>query len=172
MGFRINELTEDAYSVALENIESELEARFYENDVAEFVKSVRVFCDKFDLRLIDVDIQIFSRSYVNIGLGGSWEDDESALEHIRTINETKLEESHGKCSLTGVYTDPMLFDYFVKRGDLVLDDNVEDEISTAINKGLDSFVTDLENTLSSNKNLIEFAEDNEFRFDEDGELVG
>lgn len=172
MGFLINELDDTVLGVALEAVKYELEDQFYRNEIPEFLKSVRVFCEDFVLLMDDYDVNLFSRSYVKVSYGDSWDNEDVALDFIAGINELVKREEDGAFSITGAYTDGLLFEGLYGSDELTLEDDVLARLNESIREGLYKFVVSLENDLGSNKYLVAFAKDREMKFEEDGTLFG
>lgn len=171
MGLKISDLEGKAFDVALESAQYELEDQFYSNEIPEFLKSVRVFCDDFGLIVDDYDVNLFSKSSVRVSYGDSWDNEDVALDYVNQINELVKREENGDCSITGAYTDGLLFEGLYGQPELTLEDDVLARLNESLREGLYKFVVSLENDLGSNKYIVGFANDREMKFEEDGTLI-
>lgn len=83
----------------------------------------------------------------------------------------KFIKSDQDFSLTGVYTDDYFKDYFIKNNiNKVTYNNLHKHIINSFDWVLNQYIDDLENDILNNDLMIEYAQDNEFLFLENGKF--
>lgn len=169
--YNIDELKEDALVKAISVVSDRRHEDMIEFDADSFVKSAKAFAERFRFTIQDYSIGFFERNtylkvddadYMNLS-------NEEKNRLVKELNATYLEETDGKCSLTGTYTDCLFFDYFKERGGTSYN-TLHKDLRQAFTYALKNFVDDAENTLLDSEYTKTYANETEMEFLESGAL--
>ena len=169
--FEITELTGSALENAINYIQEQRTDDAVELYTKEFLKSAKAFAKKFGFSITDWSIGFFHyNNFLTVDSDQYFEltnEDKNGL--VKLVNDTYKEETDGKCSLTGVYTDCYFFDYFKEKKGTSYN-TFHKDIPAAMQAALKAFVSDQENDLTDDKYAQQYANDMEIEFLQDGSI--
>lgn len=169
--YTIDELKEDALLKAISVVNDRRHEDMIEFNVDSFIKSAEAFAKRFSFQIVDYSIGFFSQStYITVYSTDYMHlSNEEKNRLVKELNATYLEETHGKCSLTGTYTDCLFFDYFKDRGGTSYN-TLHKDLRQAFTYALKNFVKDSESTLLDLEYTKTYANESEMEFLESGAL--
>ena len=169
--YEYHELPSHVRPVALQHIYDQMYTHAVQHDCDDMKKSVEAFLDRFLLKAplltIDVEEDDFTIRFADAGFSFLSEGERRAL--VERINGSYVDETDGKCSLTGVFTDCYLFDYFKENG-ATSGEMLGQDIKRATCFGLKKFIHDMSTDLSTEATLVEYGRDHDLLyFTKDGQ---
>ena len=169
--YQVKELNEKAKQKAIGEIQERREESFHDHAIHSFLKSAKRFAKKFGFELINFRVGLFGGGDFLKLSGRSFDlmTTKEKNELVKMMNETWKEETDGKCSLTGVDTDALFFDYFKEKNGTTIDTFKEDIVNSA-DKAMYKIIRDYENSLMSDEDALEYAEYMDLEFYEDGSI--
>lgn len=154
-----------AYEEAIQNVRedyTDTQIDFFYQDMKE---TMQEFADTFNISIRDYSFGVYHNSYVNVDIDDYMELDNTEKKGlVKKANNLKNED----CPFTGIHTDLYITDYF-KENEVTYNDlhkHLEDVLHIAVR----SFMNDLEDDLEDDRNILEYAINEEFEFLEDGSI--
>lgn len=161
----IDELKGDALKQALEHVSNRRHQDFVDFAANEFIKSVHVFAKRFGFRLTEYSVGFFDPDthihLENVSYFDYSNDERNRL--VKELNDSIISETNGACSLTGVYTDALIFDYFKDKGGTTYND-LHKDVVLACKDALKRFVSTTQDDILDENASIQFAKDFEMEF--------
>lgn len=169
--YEITELKGNAKNEAIENVRNEFQEMvldfYYEEMLATFKQAAK----NLNIDITDWCIGCFDpNTYININITNYME--LSNTEKNKLVDKVnKFIKSDQDFSLTGVYTDDYFKDYFIKNNiDKVTYNDLHKHIINSFDWVLDQYINNLENDILNDDLMIEYAQDSEFLFLENGKI--
>lgn len=166
--YYISELSESSRLNALRNLRDRRETDMMDVTVDEMLKSVKAFAESFGYEFVNYEVYFYSP--VRFDLKDTSFDANSIDDLVAKINNNWPDEVNGACSLTGNYTDCYIYDHFKNIGGTSASTFLND-IEDAIRYAVNTFLTELEKELDSEKSAMDYALESGLEFYEDGELA-
>lgn len=166
--YTIDELPEPAKRQAFSAVSERYAEDFVDFYSVEFLDSAKAFAERFGMEVTDWSLDLYGPSHVTVSPGGYFHlsnGERNAL--VTGLNESYLDESHGTCSLTGVYTDCFFFDYFVKNGKTSYN-TLHKDVLAAVEFAVNAWMHDERTNVSDKEVLTGLANTREIEFYEDG----
>lgn len=166
----LKDVNELAYRTALENVSRQWTNDIMDFDWNDFKDSLTAFLDVFNLKITDYSVSLYYHSFIYTNADDYREKHSNVEinEHVKELNEM-IKKDH--IELTGVWTDYIVMRYFE-------DTDIEEVTYNDIHKHLDNiaqwslseFKHLSEENISSEKWLVDYAQNQDWEFDENGEI--
>lgn len=169
--YEITELKGKAKENAIEHARNEFQEMISDFYYEEMLSTFKQAAKNLNIDITDWCIGCFDpNTYININITNYME--LSNTEKNKLVDKVnKFIKSDQDFSLTGVYTDDYFKDYFVKNNiNKVTYNNLHKHIINSFDWVLNQYIDDLENDILNNDLMIEYAQDNEFLFLENGKF--
>ena len=170
--YTIEELTGEAYTRAIQDVQEDKLHAFNEWTSEEFAKSIAGFLEKFNCDHGDMYIDVYDhgRSYIEVLTTNYFElSNKERNELVSWLNDNIETGSQGTCPFTGVFTDCYVFDYFIKENRGTSYNTLHKDIREAVDYALEAFLdSELEN-ITDESECERYANDMDFEFTADGE---
>lgn len=168
--YTIDELTGNAREEALRQISDKWSNDIMEIDFYDLLESIKSFLNIFKLSVTDYEVSLFFPSFIYDDVEYYRERESSEINaDVQSLNKLLLNTDD--CTLTGVYTDFYIFDYFRKNKiSKVTYNNIHKHLSNISEFALTEFLKDNEENLTTEKHLKDYAYTYDLEFDEDGEI--
>ena len=167
--YTIDQLSGDVKERALESVRQSVEDMFYDTELADFMKSLREFLNRYNLNLGGYEIELGASSYVRATLGDSFYDEIDELYEL--MRSEYMDEANGACSLTGVHTDALFYDRFRDIGFDVTIDTFASELINSVDVAMRNLLIGYELILDTDESLEQHARDEHITFDQNGKIV-
>lgn len=126
---------------------------------------MQAFAEAFNLSIRDYSFGIYHKNYVDVNTEYYMDlDNGDKNDLVKEANNLKNED----CPFTGIHTDLYITDYF-KENEVTYND-LHKHLDDVLHVAVSNFMNDLENDLENDKNILEFAINEEFEFLEDGRI--
>lgn len=169
--YEITELKGNAKNEAIENVRNQFQEMVSDFYYEEMLSTFKQAAKNLNIDITDWCIGCFDpNTYININITNYME--LSNTEKNKLVDKVnKFIKSDQDFSLTGVYTDDYFKDYFIKNNiNKVTYNNLHKHIINSFDWVLNQYIDDLENDILNNDLMIEYAQDNEFLFLENGKF--
>lgn len=169
--YEITELKGEAKGNAIENARDEFQemvSDFYYNEMLETFKKV---AKELNVDVVGWCIGCFDRNlYIDIDITDYME--LSNTEKNKLVDKVnQFIKSNQDFTITGVYTDDYFKEYFIKNNiNEVTYNNLHKHITESFDWVLSKYINDIENDILNDDLMIEYSQDNEFMFLENGEF--
>lgn len=169
--YEIKELKGKAKNEAIENVRNgfqEMVSDFYYSEMLATFKEV---AKELNVDVVGWCIGCFdTNKYIHIDITDYME--LSNIEKNKLVDKVnQFIKSDYDCIFTGVYTDDYFKDYFIKNNiNEVTYNNFHKHIINSFDWVLDQYINDLENDILNDDLMIEYSQDNEFLFLENGKF--
>lgn len=155
----------ESYEVAMQNVReayTDTQIDLFYQDMEE---TMQAFAEAFNISIRDYSFGIYHNSYVNVNIEyyKDLENDEKN-DLVKKANNLKNKD----CPFTGIHTDLYITDYF-KENEVTYND-LHKHLDDVLHVAVSNFMNDLENDLENDKNILEFAVENDFEFLEAGSI--
>ena len=169
--YEITELEEEAKEKAIEHSRNQFQdivSDFYYNEMLDTFKEV---AKNLNINIVDWAIGCFSpNTYINLDVTNYME--LSNTEKNKLVDKVnQFIKRDNDCVFTGVYTDNYFNDYFIKNNiNKVTYNNLHKHITESFYWVLSKYINDIENNILNDDLMIEYSQDNNFMFLENGKI--
>ncbi|AIA64157.1 hypothetical protein PHAGE6E_131 [Staphylococcus phage 6ec] len=169
--YEITELEEEAKQEAIEqsrNQFQEMVSDFYYDEMLSTFKEV---AKNLNIDIVSWSIGCFNPNiYINLDITDYME--LSNTEKNKLVDKVnQFIKSDDDCPFTGVYTDCYFNDYFIKNNiNKVTYNNLHKHITESFDWVLSKYINDIENNILNDDLMIEYSQDNNFMFLENGKI--
>lgn len=169
--YEITELEEEAKKEAIEqsrNQFQEMVSDFYYDEMLSTFKEV---AKNLNINIVSWSIGCFNPNiYINLDITDYME--LSNTEKNKLVDKVnQFIKSDDDCPFTGVYTDCYFNDYFIKNNiNKVTYNNLHKHITESFDWVLSKYINDIENNILNDDLMIEYSQDNNFMFLENGKI--
>lgn len=169
--YEITELEEEAKQEAIDqsrNQFQEMVSDFYYDEMLSTFKEV---AKNLNIDIVSWSIGCFNPNiYINLDITDYME--LSNTEKNKLVDKVnQFIKSDNDCPFTGVYTDCYFNDYFIKNNiNKVNYNNLHKHITESFDWVLSKYINDIENNILNDDLMIEYSQDNNFMFLENGKI--
>lgn len=169
--YEITELKGNAKNEAIENVRDQFQEMVSDFYYSEMLATFKEVAKELNINVVDWCIGCFDpNKYIHIDITDYME--------LPNIEKNKMVEkvnqfikSDQDFLISGVYTDDYFKDYFIKNNiNEVTYNNLYKHIIDSFDWVLNQYIKDLENDILNDDLMIEYSQDNEFMFLENGKF--
>lgn len=158
-------LDKESYEVAMQNVREAYTDSQIDFSYQDMEETMQVFAEAFNIAISDYSFGIYHKNYVNVETDYYMDlENDKKNELVKEANNLKNED----CPFTGIHTDLYITDYF-KENEVTYND-LHKHLDDVLHVAVSNFMNDLENDLENDKNILEFALNEDMKFLEDGSI--
>src|SRR5699024_3477021 len=166
----LKKVDELSYRTALENLSRQWANDIMEFDWYDFKDSLTAFLSVFNLKITDYSVSLYDHSYIYTNANDYREKHSNAEinEHVKELNE--MIKKADCIDITGVWSDYIVMRYF-ENTDIkeVTYNDIHKHLDNIAQWSLSEFKKLSEENISTEKWLIDYAQNQDLEFDENGE---